>query len=134
MNVKNKILVKILIGIVVIVAIVILFQFFNMKKFRINTIDIVKVTIQYKTQEITIKESEKLDEFCDNFSNKEFVLNKSALGHKGWMYRVKFYTTDKLIYDFTIQDENTIIYNGWYYKTEEDIIDLSYMEDIFKGL
>lgn len=114
------------------VIIAIIFLGNGNKNFEIKTSNIIRVTIQYKTDIISIEDPEELKRFLNSFSTLEFVLNSNAIGSKGWVYWIKCYSSDKLIYDFTIQDEHTIKYNRFFYKTKSDCININYMENLFK--
>lgn len=129
---KKKVATLIIICIVGII-IAILFQNSNFNNFKFETKDIVKVTIQHKNNKVTIEDTVDLNEFCNKFSDIKFALDKSAIGYKGWMYWIKCYdSNDKLIYDFTIQTEDIITYNNWFYMANESSIDYSYMMNIFE--
>ncbi|HWT73534.1 MAG TPA: hypothetical protein VN258_02275 [Mobilitalea sp.] len=130
---KNKLIALVVISTVIIFSLFITVQYLNTKNFKIETKDIVKVTVQYKMNKVIIEEPEKLQMFFDNINNIDFILNNIAIGSKGWLFWIKCYNSaDKLIYDFTIQSDNIIKYNSWFYKAANDSIDLSYFENIFK--
>lgn len=131
---KNKLFVIIVICIALIIIILLFYQTHGNKTFKFNANNINSVTVQYKTNTICIKEPKELNELLNNFINLEFAPYSSATGSKGWTYWIRCYSSDKLVYDFTIQNKDTIKYNKFFYKIKNGSIDISYFESLFNKL
>jgi hypothetical protein len=129
MKIKTFIIIAVCIGLVIIISI--FFLYYNNKELKLKTSNVTRVTIQHKADIISIDNSNELNDFLNYLSELEFILNSSAIGSKGWTYWVKCYSSDKLVYDFTIRDKDTIVYNNFFYKTKKYSIDFNYMENFF---
>jgi hypothetical protein len=125
---KSKLI--LLFSLLVIFSFIIIVHYISIKNIRIKTKDIVKVTVQYRTNRVLIEDPDDLQIFYDNI-NKDFKLHNLAIGRKGWIFWIKCYdSNDKLVYNFTILSDNLIKFNGWFYKSINDF-DLHYFENLF---
>ena len=101
------------------------------KEFMIDSNNITNITIQYKTQSITIKDEKRVRQTLEKFSDMNFISDKSSLGHKGWIYNIKIYSDNKLMYNFQIVSQNSIIYRNKFYITNSKKIDIDYFKELF---
>ncbi len=101
------------------------------KEFMIDSNNITSITIQYKTQSITIKDEKRVRQTLEKFSDMNFISDKSSLGHKGWIYNIKIYSDNKLMYNFQIVSQDSIIYRNKFYITDSNNIDIDYFKKLF---
>ncbi|WOO34638.1 hypothetical protein R2R35_12585 [Anaerocolumna sp. AGMB13020] len=122
-----------LISALILIIILILFFYKNSinRVFVIDLENISYVTIQYKTQVVTLKEDKNLNEFKNDFHNIKFNYDKNALGSKGWIYNIKCYSDDSLVYNFQVISNDTILYNGKFYITNRGNININYLSTLF---
>jgi hypothetical protein len=110
----------------IVVIVVILFYTYGREDFVIDRKDISSITIRYKTKLITLEDDNKVQEFINNITKVEYNFKSSAMGHKGWMYNVSCYSDSKLLYNFYIVSQDTIVYHNNFYTTGSDNLNMDY--------
>jgi hypothetical protein len=122
-----------LLSALVLIIILILFFYKNSinRVFVLDLENISYITVQYKTQVVTLKDDKHLNEFKNDFHNIKFNYDKNSLGRKGWIYNIKCYSDDSLVYNFYVISKDTILYNGEFYIINRGSIKINYFSSLF---
>ncbi|WP_027084409.1 hypothetical protein [Cohnella panacarvi] len=102
---------------------------------NINNADVSKLIIfdGNTGEETEITTKSEVDHIIDNLREITFQKGKPTFGFMGYSYKTTIYNKKgKSIIKFIINSEDTIRYNGFFFKAKGDLIDYSYIKKIIE--
>lgn len=125
---KKKVMKRVIIIIVIISAIALLYLWIG--NFNVSAVQVAKITVQWQTQEITIDQKDKIQEFCKHINETNFKLKGYSTG-KGWKYWVKCYdSTGNKTSSFVIVGD-TVINHNLIYGTSKGKFNDNFIDKLF---
>lgn len=83
--------------------------------------------------QIDITETDDIQHIVNNLNHITFHKGKLSLGYMGYSFRTTIYNKKgKVIKRFIINSSDTIRYNGFFYKTQGNMIEYDYMKQLFE--
>lgn len=76
-------------------------------------------------------DKQQAEELYASIKDIEFTRKGSSKTSTGWSYSINFLNSDSVIEKITLISEDTIAYNGYFYKAETPSIDMEYMASLF---
>lgn len=84
------------------------------------------------TGNLIILDVEQTDELYEKLRDIEAIRDNSSKHHTGWSYAITFIYGSKEVDEFLIISDNKIIYNNYFYKDINPIIDIEYLKSLFE--
>lgn len=129
---KKKIIKRVSILFIIIGIVSLLYILFG--EYKVKPEGISKVTVRWRTHEITINNKDEIKELCHLVTKSRFSLRRLNTG-KGWGYLLKFYNSSGNIqYSFTTVGTNSIDSNSLLYQAKGLDLTKSFLDDLFKDI
>ena len=105
------------------------------KLFNINPSDVAKIVVfnGNNGKETVIRDKEAIHTIVLNLNSVTFQKGKPSIGYMGYHYRITIF--DKMDSEqkkFIMNSSDTIRYNGFFYRTENESLIYDYLNEIVK--
>ncbi len=84
---------------------------------------------------IDVSDSKDISHIVTNLSDCKFNKGKSSLFRMGYGYSLTIYNKNEKMYkELILNSPNTIRYNGFFFTTEDNLIDIDYIDSLFSNV
>jgi len=112
-----------------------LFTYIPHKIITIDPVEISKIEIFDGTtgKGLTIDNKNEIQHIISNLNGVTFSKDKISLGYMGYRFRITIYKNNGRKYkQFIVNSNDTIRYNGFFYRDKTKSIDYEYLNELFK--
>ncbi len=84
---------------------------------------------------IDVSDPKDISHIVSNLSRCKFNKGKSSLFRMGYGYSLTIYNKNEKMYkELILNSPNTIRYNGFFFTTEDNLIDIDYIDSLFSNV
>ncbi|MDR7073566.1 hypothetical protein J2X07_002553 [Fictibacillus barbaricus] len=130
---KIKWIKRVAIGFSITLALIFALTYIPHKILSIEPTEVSKITIFDGNTGIKtiITDKNNINHIINNFNDVTFQKGKSSFGYMGYSFRTTIFDNEgKVTKEFTINSSDTIIYNGFFFKTKDNAIEYDYLEKL----
>ena len=118
-----------------VIIILYLLTYIPHKIITIEATDVAKIEIFDGAlgKKINIEGKNEIQHIIENLNSISFYKGKCSIGYMGYRFLITIYDNDGGKYKkFIVNSEDTIRYNGFFYKDKESGIDYNYLNELVK--